>query len=268
LVLHGPNLNLLGQRETHHYGNDSLEAIDARLVEKGKRAGSDVETFQSNAEAPLIERIHAAGKDGTAFIVINPAAFTHTSVALRDALAAVRVPFIEVHLSNIHAREPFGTTRTSRTWRPESSPAWVPMVYELALDAALRSIEPRLAAGSPMDLRKLKKLIDLVQESGIGEIEITEGEEKVRISRQAPASPDDDGAARDAGLCARHGSPRTCRGRSRGARGRGAGAAERPQPQVPHGRDLLSRAFAGSAAFRRSGASRCRRARRCASSRR
>ena len=107
LVLHGPNLNLLGQRETHHYGTDSLEAINGRLVERGKRAGAQVETFQSNAEAPLIERIHAAQQDGTAFILINPAAFTHTSVALRDALAAVAIPFVEVHLSNVHRREPF-----------------------------------------------------------------------------------------------------------------------------------------------------------------
>lgn len=107
LVIHGPNLNLLGDRETEHYGRDSLEAIDRRLVEAGKREGLDVTCFQSNAEAPLIERIHAAKSDETAYIIINPAAFTHTSVALRDALAVVRIPFIEVHLSNVHAREPF-----------------------------------------------------------------------------------------------------------------------------------------------------------------
>src|SRR6202521_4143646 len=107
LVIHGPNLNLLGDRETQHYGRDTLAAIDGRLVEQGKRLGLEVATFQSNAEAPLIERIHAAKGDATAYIIINPAAFTHTSVALRDALAAVRIPFIEVHLSNIHARESF-----------------------------------------------------------------------------------------------------------------------------------------------------------------
>ena len=107
LVIHGPNLNLLGQRETQHYGRDTLAAIDARLAARGKSAGVPVVTFQSNAEAPLIERIHAAKSDETACIIINPAAFTHTSVALRDALAAVRIPFIEVHLSNVHAREPF-----------------------------------------------------------------------------------------------------------------------------------------------------------------
>ena len=143
LVLHGPNLNLLGQRETHHYGNDSLEAINQRLVERGKRDGAQVDTFQSNAEAPLIERIHAAREDGTAFIIINPAAFTHTSVALRDALAAVRLPFIEVHLSNIHAREPFRHHSYFSDLAAGVIAGLGPMVYELALEAALRSIEPR-----------------------------------------------------------------------------------------------------------------------------
>jgi|SRR5688572_22459120 len=142
LVLHGPNLNLLGQRETHHYGTDSLEAINGRLVERGKQAGADIECFQSNAEAPLIERIHAAQEDGTAFILINPAAFTHTSVALRDALAAVRVPFIEVHLSNIHAREPFRHHSYFSDLAAGVIAGLGPMGYELALDAALRSIEP------------------------------------------------------------------------------------------------------------------------------
>jgi len=110
LVVHGPNLNLLGDRETDLYGKDTLKAIDRRLAEQGKRLGLTVTSFQSNAEAPLIERVHAAKTDGTAYIIINPAAFTHTSVALRDALAAVRIPFIEVHLSNPHAREPFRRT--------------------------------------------------------------------------------------------------------------------------------------------------------------
>ena len=84
LVLHGPNLNLLGQRETQHYGTDTLESIDRRLVELGKRDGVAVTTFQSNAEAALIERVHAAKSDETAFIIINPAGYTHTSVAMRD----------------------------------------------------------------------------------------------------------------------------------------------------------------------------------------
>ncbi|MCP9758285.1 type II 3-dehydroquinate dehydratase [Aquitalea sp. S1-19] len=107
LVLHGPNLNLLGLREPQHYGRDTLDDINQRLIQQAKAAGFTLETLQSNAEHVLIERVHAALNDGTAFIIINPAAFTHTSVALRDALAGVKIPFIEVHLSNVHAREPF-----------------------------------------------------------------------------------------------------------------------------------------------------------------
>jgi 3-dehydroquinate dehydratase-2 len=107
LVLHGPNLNLLGRREPHIYGADTLADIDQRLVERARAAGVDCLTFQSNSEAALIDRIHAAFDDGTAFIVINPAAFTHTSIALRDAIAGIKLPFFEVHLSNVHAREPF-----------------------------------------------------------------------------------------------------------------------------------------------------------------
>ncbi len=107
LVLHGPNLNLLGSREPEHYGNQTLADIDAALKEQGQAAGVVVACFQSNAEHALIERIHAARDEHIDFIIINPAAFTHTSIALRDALAAVHIPFIEVHLSNVHAREPF-----------------------------------------------------------------------------------------------------------------------------------------------------------------
>jgi len=107
LVLHGPNLNLLGTREPTHYGTDTLPDIDSRLETLAKKAGVMLEHFQSNAESELIERIHEARTSGVAFILINPAAFTHTSVALRDALAAVAIPFIEVHLSNVFAREPF-----------------------------------------------------------------------------------------------------------------------------------------------------------------
>lgn len=106
LVLHGPNLNLLGMREPAHYGSDTLADIDARLLARAKQAGIMLECLQSNSEAVLIERIHAAWQRAT-FIIINPAAFTHTSVALRDALSAVAIPFIEVHLSNVHARETF-----------------------------------------------------------------------------------------------------------------------------------------------------------------
>ena len=143
LVLHGPNLNLLGQRETQHYGRDSLEAIDRRLAEQGRKAGVQVESFQSNAEAPLIERIHAAKSDQTAYIIINPAAFTHTSVALRDALAAVQLPFIEVHLSNIHAREPFRHHSYFSDLAAGVIAGLGPMVYELALEAALRSMKQK-----------------------------------------------------------------------------------------------------------------------------
>lgn len=105
--MHGPNLNLLGYREPQYYGADTLATINTRLVARAEAAGLRCETFQSNSEAGLIERIHATLNDETGFIVINPAAFTHTSVALRDALAAVKHPFVEVHLSNVHKREPF-----------------------------------------------------------------------------------------------------------------------------------------------------------------
>ena len=107
LLLHGPNLNLLGSREPEVYGRTTLADIDAALAAQAAAAGHVLEAFQSNAEHALVDRIQAAREDGTAFILINPAAFTHTSVALRDALAAVAIPYIEIHLSNPHAREPF-----------------------------------------------------------------------------------------------------------------------------------------------------------------
>jgi 3-dehydroquinate dehydratase-2 len=107
LVLHGPNLNLLGEREPGIYGHVTLSQIDHALASRATGAGHALESFQSNAEHVLVDRVQAARRDGTTFILINPAAFTHTSVALRDALAAVALPFIEVHLSNPHAREPF-----------------------------------------------------------------------------------------------------------------------------------------------------------------
>jgi len=107
LVLNGPNLNLLGTREPSHYGRISLEDIVRDLEGIAEQAGTELETLQSNAEHELVERVHRAGTEGVDFIIINPAAFTHTSVALRDALTGVGIPFIEVHLSNVHAREPF-----------------------------------------------------------------------------------------------------------------------------------------------------------------
>ncbi|ATE70559.1 type II 3-dehydroquinate dehydratase [Lysobacter capsici] len=107
LVLHGPNLNLLGTREPEVYGRTTLAQIDADLGERAQAAGHAVESLQSNAEHVLVDRIQAARGDDTALILINPAAFTHTSVAIRDALAAVAIPFIEIHLSNPHTREDF-----------------------------------------------------------------------------------------------------------------------------------------------------------------
>ncbi|MCK6406621.1 MAG: type II 3-dehydroquinate dehydratase [Rhodocyclaceae bacterium] len=107
LVIHGPNLNLLGTREPQHYGATTLADINRALTRRAEAAGVVLEAFQSNHEGALIERIHAARGEGVRFIIINPAAYTHTSVALRDAIAAVAIPFVEVHLSNVHARETF-----------------------------------------------------------------------------------------------------------------------------------------------------------------
>ena len=107
LILHGPNLNLLGSREPAIYGRESLADINRRLTEAAMQAGVAIDCFQSNHEGALVDRIQKAGREGVEFIVINPAAYTHTSVAVRDALAGVGIPFIEVHISNIHAREPF-----------------------------------------------------------------------------------------------------------------------------------------------------------------
>ncbi|OGI47368.1 MAG: type II 3-dehydroquinate dehydratase [Candidatus Muproteobacteria bacterium RIFCSPHIGHO2_01_FULL_65_16] len=107
LVLNGPNLNLLGEREPEHYGAATLDEINGRLRRQAEAAGHQIDFFQSNAEHELVERVQQAMKQKVAFVIVNPAAYTHTSVALRDALAAARIPFIEVHLSNVHAREPF-----------------------------------------------------------------------------------------------------------------------------------------------------------------
>lgn len=107
LVINGPNLNLLGHREPDHYGNLTLQSIIQSLTEEAASLGHQLEHFQSNAEAELINRIHQAKEENVKFIIINPAAYTHTSVAIRDALSGVNIPFIEVHLSNVHAREAF-----------------------------------------------------------------------------------------------------------------------------------------------------------------
>ncbi|HRA07044.1 MAG TPA: type II 3-dehydroquinate dehydratase [Propionicimonas sp.] len=107
LVINGPNLNTLGTREPGIYGSTTLAEIEAALVAQGAAAGLSVDTFQSNHEGAIIDRLHAARGDGTRFVIINPGAFTHTSVAIRDAFAAVAIPFCEVHISNVHAREEF-----------------------------------------------------------------------------------------------------------------------------------------------------------------
>ena len=107
LVLHGPNLNLLGLREPEHYGNATLSSINQTLADIAKKADVALEAFQSNAEAELVTKIQAIATQPVDFVIINPAAFTHTSVAMRDALSAIKVPFIEVHLSNVYAREAF-----------------------------------------------------------------------------------------------------------------------------------------------------------------
>ena len=143
LVLNGPNLNLLGTREPEVYGRTTLAEISADLAERATAAGHDLESFQSNAEHVLVERVQAARDDGTAFILINPAAFTHTSVALRDALAAVAIPFIEVHLSNPHAREPFRRTSYFSDLAVGVVAGFGALSYELALAAAIRHLESR-----------------------------------------------------------------------------------------------------------------------------
>ncbi|HEX5125056.1 MAG TPA: type II 3-dehydroquinate dehydratase [Rhodanobacteraceae bacterium] len=140
LVLHGPNLNLLGQREPAVYGRTTLAEIDGDLAAIARESGHDLASFQSNSEGALIDRIHAAAKEGTAFIVINPGALTHTSVALRDALAAVAIPFIEVHLSNVHAREAFRHRSYIADLAVGVITGFGADSYRLGLNAALRRL--------------------------------------------------------------------------------------------------------------------------------
>jgi len=142
LVLHGPNLNLLGSREPEIYGRDTLAMIDAGLRTRVEAAGLAFESLQSNAEHVLVDRVQAAAGDGTRFILLNPAAFTHTSVALRDALAAVAIPFIEVHLSNPHAREPFRRQSFFSDLAVGVVAGFGADSYSLALDAALARLAP------------------------------------------------------------------------------------------------------------------------------
>ncbi len=141
LVLHGPNLNLLGNREPGVYGRVTLAEIDAALLAQAQAAGHGLESLQSNAEHVLVERVQAAAADGTDFILVNPAAFTHTSVALRDALAAVAVPFIEIHLSNPHAREPFRQHSYLSDLAVGLVCGFGADSYRYALDAAIRRLD-------------------------------------------------------------------------------------------------------------------------------
>lgn len=142
LVLQGPNLNLLGSREPHIYGSTTLSDIEQQLQSLAASLGHELEQFQSNAEHELINRVHAARTDGTAFILINPAAFTHTSVALRDALAGVAIPFIEIHISNVHAREAF----RHHSYLSDIAVGVIAGLgvqgYELALQAAHQKLQP------------------------------------------------------------------------------------------------------------------------------
>ena len=140
LLLHGPNLNLLGSREPEVYGRTTLADIDAALAAQATAAGHVLEAFQSNAEHALVDRVQAARGDGTAFILINPAAFTHTSVALRDALAAVAIPYIEIHLSNPHSREPFRHTSYFSDKAVGVVCGFGADSYRYALDAALQRL--------------------------------------------------------------------------------------------------------------------------------
>jgi 3-dehydroquinate dehydratase-2 len=141
LVLNGPNLNLLGGREPQHYGTTTLADIEARLKTQAKAAGHGLSFFQSNAEHELVDRVQLAARDGVAFILINPAGYTHTSISLRDALAATRIPFIEVHLSNVHAREPFRQHSYFSDLAVGVISGLGAQGYELALTAALSRLK-------------------------------------------------------------------------------------------------------------------------------
>jgi len=138
LLINGPNLNLLGTREPGVYGNQSLPAIEGRLAEMASSLGHELACFQSNAEHEIVDRIQAARDDGTAFIILNPGAYTHTSIAMRDALLAVSIPFIEIHLSNVFAREEFRHTSYFSDIAQGCIFGLGAFGYELALQAASR----------------------------------------------------------------------------------------------------------------------------------
>lgn len=140
LVLHGPNLNLLGTREPEIYGSTTLQDINQTLTQRCEANGHELLTLQSNAEHTLIDRVHAAKTEGVDFILINPAAFTHTSIALRDALAGVEIPFIELHLSNVHSRESFRHHSYLADLAQGVICGFGAQSYELALTAALTKL--------------------------------------------------------------------------------------------------------------------------------
>jgi 3-dehydroquinate dehydratase II len=144
LVLNGPNLNLLGTREPGHYGQTTLAGIEERLRHLAEELGQTISFLQSNAEHVLIDAIHQAPTQGMSFIIFNPAAFTHTSVALRDALAAVAIPFIEVHLSNVHAREPF----RRHSYFSDLAAGVISGLGALGYELALRAAADRLTQGN------------------------------------------------------------------------------------------------------------------------
>jgi len=138
LVLNGPNLNLLGSREPEHYGTTTLADINQQLETRATELGCNLETFQSNHEGELVDRIHKAGEDNIDFIIINPAAFTHSSVAVRDAISGVHIPFIEMHLSNVHAREEFRQHSYFSDLAVGVISGLGPQGYDLALQAAMQ----------------------------------------------------------------------------------------------------------------------------------
>jgi 3-dehydroquinate dehydratase-2 len=141
LVLNGPNLNLLGVREPGLYGSQTLADIETSLASRAGELGHHIEFLQSNAEHELIDRIHLGFREAVDFILINPGAYTHTSIALRDAFLATRIPFIEVHLSNVHAREPFRKTSYLSDIAKGVICGLGPLGYELALKAAIHILE-------------------------------------------------------------------------------------------------------------------------------
>ena len=194
LLLNGPNLNLLGQREPEVYGSDTLASIEERAKNAAAKLGHEVVTFQSNAEHELIACVQTATGNGISFAVVNPGGFTHTSVALRDALLGVKLPFIELHLSNTFAREKFRHHSYFSDVAVGCIVGLGALGYELGhpgrrgqgyhpLMDALPARQELIKDERPLDIRKVKKLIELLEESGIAEIEIKEGEEAVRISR-------------------------------------------------------------------------------------